>query len=94
MTTDAKHIVSTVIEVEGLVVNVYRDYWVNLGSMDVNEVIVGQWGDEMDNTKVNHQRQHGNNVGTTTVADSFPPNGYDLYDIAGLLLWGSLCNRR
>jgi len=37
------------------------------------------WGGEVDNTKANY----GNNAGTTTVTDSYPANGYGLYDVAG-----------
>ena len=37
------------------------------------------WGDEIDNTKANY----ASNVGTTTVAGSYPANGYGLYDVAG-----------
>ena len=37
------------------------------------------WGDEIDNTKANY----ASNVGTTTVAGSYPANGYGLYDVTG-----------
>jgi formylglycine-generating enzyme required for sulfatase activity len=37
------------------------------------------WGDEIDDTKANY----ASNVGTTTVAGSYPANGYGLYDMAG-----------
>ena len=37
------------------------------------------WGNQIDDTNANY----GNNVGTTTVAGSYPANGYGLYDVAG-----------
>jgi len=37
------------------------------------------WRDQIDDTKANY----GNNVGTTTVAGSYPANGYGFYDVAG-----------
>ena len=37
------------------------------------------WGDEIDDSKANYD----DNVGTTTVAGSYPVNGYGLYDMAG-----------
>ena len=37
------------------------------------------WGDEIDDTQANYN----GNIGKTTVAGSYPANGYGLYDVAG-----------
>ncbi len=37
------------------------------------------WGDDIDSGKANYNQ----NVGDTTVAGTYPPNGYGLYDMAG-----------